>query len=104
MTKAVGKNASVAWLQGDHPEAKDGEGYYEVLQDNENDQELDGDGNSANVNFTNTKVKFGERLLWEKNNPEKAGEPNDPNNNEGRFVYASSVSDDSANNGAGGEE
>lgn len=94
MARTLSKNSSVAWLPEGHPDASAGPGYYEVLKDNENDQELNENGDSINVTLTNTEVEYGERLVWQKNNPDPEGEPADPENNEGKFVYASSLSDE----------
>lgn len=94
MAKAVGKNAGVAYLPEDHPAADAGAGFYEVLKDNEHNQELDENGDSKNVEITNTDVEYGEKLAWMKNNPDPEGEPANPENNEGKFVYASSLGDD----------
>jgi hypothetical protein len=94
MAKAVGKNAAVAYLPDGHPEASAGPGVYEVLQDNEHEAELDENGDSVNVKITNTDVKYGEKLAWQKLNPDPEGEPANPENNEGKWVYASSVGDD----------
>jgi hypothetical protein len=108
MAKSIGKNTVVAYLNEDHPAANAGAGFYEVLQDNEHNQELDENGDSKSVEITNTDVEFGEKLAWQKNNPDPEGEPANPENNEGKFVYASSLSDDeeatqSANGNDGGD-
>lgn len=91
MAKKVSADADVAYLQADHPGATDGAGFYEVTKDNTHKAEYDDDGNSISVTFTNSEVKFGKRLEWVKNTPDKPGKPANADNNEGHYVYADSV-------------
>lgn len=77
--KKVNESQALAWLNGDHPEASDGPGFYELNADNDDDH---------------TNAKFGKKLAWVKSKADKEGEPADPENNKGYYVYADSVDEE----------
>lgn len=83
MPRKVKEGTAVAWLGKDHPEASSGEGFYEIVKDNEHEL-----NENKHPVFTNTEVEYGRKLDWVKTNPDPEGEPANAENNEGHFVYA----------------
>lgn len=56
-----------------------GPGFYEVISEDDSDH---------------TQAKFGQKLEFRLDKPNEAGQPADPENNEGHFVYADSVDEE----------
>lgn len=61
----------------------DGPGFYEVLSDDNDDH---------------TQANFGKKLEFRLNRENPEGQPPDPENNEGHFVYADSVENEEGGN------
>lgn len=80
--KRVSKDVAVVYMN-DHPHAEKngGAGFYEIFPDNENDH-------------STPKTKFGKKLEWVKDKADNEGEPANPENNEGHWVYAGSDQDE----------
>jgi hypothetical protein len=88
--KRVTKDTPVAYFHEQPGEEWPGEikwegpGFYEVLAEDKNDH---------------TQANFGKKLEFRLNKQNTPGETPDPENNEGHFVYADSITEDE-----GGEE
>lgn len=85
VARKVSEKAAVAYLSekpGDDWSGSvswDGPGFYLVDYDDENDH---------------TQANFGKKVEFRLNTPNEEGQPPDPENNEGHWVYAGAAGDD----------